>query len=747
MADNIGFKDGRNLAERALAPAKPLSRTLAKFGSLKLDIGGKIKMPGVVSKVTDITAATRSRFGSILKTKAETQAFSGTLTSVLGEFDKTRKSLDGFVLPSPVTGNATGIPSTTGFLEFSNLKPGERIPTGFNSIIDDRKTQLAALQQRVSSIFATNVFKGVSISENFNKTPYPLDEQLDLPTIPPLAQGGLVAAKDSILKDKRKFAIVGVHIGAGKPSFWSRLLSLAQVKAIPSLNPVVNQVFKDRKNAGTWSEPVSPFAAQYPYNRVSQTESGHVMEFDDTPGAERVHIFHRSGSFIEWHPDGTVVYKNMKDGYDLTMGDKYIKVNGSCHIAVDGNATVYTKGNVDVQSDGDINFQAKKDFNVYAANVNLRAKKLFRGDGAKIDLRYISLPTSLIPIPMGAGFAPRVNLAAIKADFPRSNIVQVLQNMAKNPLDPKNANIDIKFNQETVALPKDNPLSNPGIYNKKTASAIAYRGRLFDAPEETEDIELYSAHIELQQSLGDVTGDPRIGGGKLYILEGPSITTEKVVPTVNYLNFDDFKGTFSYPSNFVLGGTSFRLIDLIDTAIYPDILPLPPVPLAPVDTFIPTITITDPRPSTTGGGSGGNGGGHNTSVRSYQNFVKGRWDELDGLPAKGDTEQERRENAAKFTRIIAWEINQGLNGAVKDSRCGLWQKRSDTTVQDRDADKIFFLMGNNVIEFSDIIAGAGDENPRPAWQPERGEGGEVTSSDPLQSQGWVAPQPEPGVHI
>src|SRR5690606_27842283 len=126
--------------------------------------------------------------------------------------------------------------------------------------------------------------------------------------------------------------------------------------------------------------------------------SGHVIELDDTPGAERVHLFHRAGSFIEFHPNGTVVYKNMRDGYDLTMGNKYVKVNGDCHISVDGRATLYVKGNVDIQSDGDISFNAKKDFNVYAQNINLRAKRTFRADGTQINLRYINLPTSLVPV-------------------------------------------------------------------------------------------------------------------------------------------------------------------------------------------------------------------------------------------------------------------------------------------------------------------------------------------------------------
>jgi len=55
--------------------------------------------------------------------------------------------------------------------------------------------------------------------------------------------------------------------------------------------------------------PADPYAAVYPDNKVTQTKSGHVIEIDDTDGAERIHIHHKSGSYIEFHPDGTVVIK------------------------------------------------------------------------------------------------------------------------------------------------------------------------------------------------------------------------------------------------------------------------------------------------------------------------------------------------------------------------------------------------------------------------------------------------------
>ena len=55
-----------------------------------------------------------------------------------------------------------------------------------------------------------------------------------------------------------------------------------------------------------WTTMSNPYNARYPFNRVNQTESGHVIEIDDTPNGERINIQHMSGSFIEMHPDGPI---------------------------------------------------------------------------------------------------------------------------------------------------------------------------------------------------------------------------------------------------------------------------------------------------------------------------------------------------------------------------------------------------------------------------------------------------------
>jgi hypothetical protein len=95
-------------------------------------------------------------------------------------------------------------------------------------------------------------------------------------------------------------------------------------------------------------EKRTEYAAKYPYNKTITTESGHVLELDDTPRAERIHVYHKSGSYVEIFPDGSIVTKSMKDSTSVTMRDHAISVvRGDLQI-------VANEGKIQINSDGDI---------------------------------------------------------------------------------------------------------------------------------------------------------------------------------------------------------------------------------------------------------------------------------------------------------------------------------------------------------------------------------------------------------
>ena len=86
----------------------------------------------------------------------------------------------------------------------------------------------------------------------------------------------------------------------------------------------------------------------YPYNKVTQTESGHLIELDDTPTKERINLHHRSGTFHEIHPDGSEVSRIVNDHYQVVCKDDKIYIAGNADVTVEkGNVTINVNtGNV-----------------------------------------------------------------------------------------------------------------------------------------------------------------------------------------------------------------------------------------------------------------------------------------------------------------------------------------------------------------------------------------------------------------
>ena len=177
-----------------------------------------------------------------------------------------------------------------------------------------------------------------------------------------------------------------------------------------------NQVDLGRANLGgtfvlegddgtNFSEPETPYNAEYPHNHVYESEAGHIREIDDTPGAERIHERHASGSGYEIGPDGSKVTRVKKDNYDLVYGQQYTHIRGNQSTTTNGGVKVFVNAagaggrdaltqyhytiqvgknaNVNIQVDkgdvnvvttqGDINLKSGKDVNIEAAQA-LRLK-------------------------------------------------------------------------------------------------------------------------------------------------------------------------------------------------------------------------------------------------------------------------------------------------------------------------------------------------------------------------------------
>jgi hypothetical protein len=106
-----------------------------------------------------------------------------------------------------------------------------------------------------------------------------------------------------------------------------------------------------------FSQPTTPYDTKYPYNNATVTESGHTFEMDDTPGAERVSLSHRTGTFFEVHPDGSKTEKIMNDNVQIILKDNQIYIMGNENKSTQGNLKLYIKGNVKAQVDGEVELE------------------------------------------------------------------------------------------------------------------------------------------------------------------------------------------------------------------------------------------------------------------------------------------------------------------------------------------------------------------------------------------------------
>ena len=162
-----------------------------------------------------------------------------------------------------------------------------------------------------------------------------------------------------------------------------------------------------------WDELPTSYAAEYPKNHVLETESGHVVELDDTPNKERISLYHKAGTWFEIHPDGSRVQKIKGDDYEISMSDKKVLIQGNCYMNMDGPITtlktgrdfyieiggdlhLFTRGNVvmetggnfehrvhgsyTVASDGPMMFVAPRiDFNPEGVNPSMATNPAFAG--------------------------------------------------------------------------------------------------------------------------------------------------------------------------------------------------------------------------------------------------------------------------------------------------------------------------------------------------------------------------------
>ena len=94
---------------------------------------------------------------------------------------------------------------------------------------------------------------------------------------------------------------------------------------------------------------------------------------DDTPGKERIHERHASGTGYEIHPNGSKVTRVKNDNYTITTGDDYTHIQGTqrhttdegVRIRCNANGEDGNNYNIEVGNGANVNVEVNK------GNINL----------------------------------------------------------------------------------------------------------------------------------------------------------------------------------------------------------------------------------------------------------------------------------------------------------------------------------------------------------------------------------------
>jgi len=169
-------------------------------------------------------------------------------------------------------------------------------------------------------------------------------------------------------------------------------------------------------DGSTFDEPLvvdGTYKPSYPSNHVYSTEKGHLLEFDDSEGYQRIAITHSAGSYQEYSNDGTYVSHVVSKMFEIVSSDKSslcegdvietidkglkIKVNklgasgNNYDIEIGSNASMnimVRSGDVNLNVTGNVNVKSSGDTNVECANFRVNASgaiKMTSGTG-NIDL-------------------------------------------------------------------------------------------------------------------------------------------------------------------------------------------------------------------------------------------------------------------------------------------------------------------------------------------------------------------------
>lgn len=128
-------------------------------------------------------------------------------------------------------------------------------------------------------------------------------------------------------------------------------------------------------------------SGQYPNYWSHKTRSGHNFIMDDSEGCETVTLQHRSGSSLQFRPDGGVLMTTHNGKYEVVFGESRVTISGAHDITVKGDASMRIYGNNNMTVHGDHNLTVMGDHNITAKNVNYSVRGNIDTEAKNINTR------------------------------------------------------------------------------------------------------------------------------------------------------------------------------------------------------------------------------------------------------------------------------------------------------------------------------------------------------------------------
>lgn len=144
------------------------------------------------------------------------------------------------------------------------------------------------------------------------------------------------------------------------------------------------------------TEPVDARAPTYPNNKVFVSKN-HTMEFDDTPGKERISLTHRKAKvYIDVYQDGTIVVGTPGKRYTVIGGDDAEHVKGKKDVVVDGDFSLKSQNQNIEANNRTVLLQEDK----------LSATKMTVEVAGQLDITAAIASITAALVTLGAGVAP-----------------------------------------------------------------------------------------------------------------------------------------------------------------------------------------------------------------------------------------------------------------------------------------------------------------------------------------------------